>query len=278
MAISHLKTAPFQGTLFIFFKQETDTARSSFPHYSCKQSISSLFRGDCMAFSGSIKARERPCTRGWRKGKTGGEEREDRESERPKRGKQKEKTERQERKGRDTNKEGRTGKKNWEEEHEKKPGGTGRRDRERPRTEGKERIEEQKKRTRGNWNRKNTGTKQGIYRRRRGEKNEQQWKTKGDALDLFFGGSIFSSHCCYCLRRNEQKKTTGAYNRDRNREGEKLALANQHIFAIVFIIKLQHQANIERDKENKRSKKKKAEGKNISRGKPPWPKPLLLCL
>jgi hypothetical protein len=26
MDISHLKTAPFQGTLFIFFKQETDTA------------------------------------------------------------------------------------------------------------------------------------------------------------------------------------------------------------------------------------------------------------
>jgi hypothetical protein len=62
MAISHLKMAPFQGTLFIFFKQETDTARSSFPHYSCKRSVTSLCGGDRMAFSGSIKARERPCT------------------------------------------------------------------------------------------------------------------------------------------------------------------------------------------------------------------------
>jgi len=62
MAISHLKTAPFQGTLFIFFKQETDTARSSFPHYSSKWSVTSLFGGDRMAFSGSIKTRERPCT------------------------------------------------------------------------------------------------------------------------------------------------------------------------------------------------------------------------
>jgi len=72
MAISHLKTAQFQGALFIFFKQETDTARSSFSHYSCKQSVTSLLRGDRMAFSGSIKARERPCTRGWRKGRTKG--------------------------------------------------------------------------------------------------------------------------------------------------------------------------------------------------------------
>jgi len=62
MDISHLKTAPFQGTLFIFFKQETDTAWSSFPHYSCKRSLTSLFGGDRMAFSDSIKARERPCT------------------------------------------------------------------------------------------------------------------------------------------------------------------------------------------------------------------------
>jgi hypothetical protein len=62
MVISHLKTAPFQGTLFIFFKLETDTARSSVPHYSCKRSVTSLFRGDRMAFSGSIKARERPYT------------------------------------------------------------------------------------------------------------------------------------------------------------------------------------------------------------------------
>jgi len=60
MVISHLKTMPFQGTLFIFFKLETDTARSSVPHYSCKRSVTSLFRGDRMAFSGSIKARERP--------------------------------------------------------------------------------------------------------------------------------------------------------------------------------------------------------------------------
>jgi hypothetical protein len=72
MAISHLKTASFQGTLFIFFKQETDTARSSFPHYSCKRSVTSLFRGDRMAFSGSIKARERPRTRKRKKGRTEG--------------------------------------------------------------------------------------------------------------------------------------------------------------------------------------------------------------
>jgi len=78
MAISHLKTAPFQGTLFIFFKQETDTARSSFPHYSCKRSVTSLCGGDRMAFSGSIKARERPCTQKKKKGKN---------CERPKRGK-----------------------------------------------------------------------------------------------------------------------------------------------------------------------------------------------
>jgi len=59
------------------------------------------------------------------------------------------------------------------------------------------------------------------------------------------------------LRRSEQKKKKqkGAYIRDRNKEGEKLALANQHISTIVFVIKLQHQVDIERDKENKRSKK-----------------------
>jgi hypothetical protein len=80
MAISHLKTAPFQGTLFIFFKQETDTARSSFPHYSCKRSVTSLCGGDRMAFSGSIKARERPCTQKKKKN-----------CERPKRGRLKKK-------------------------------------------------------------------------------------------------------------------------------------------------------------------------------------------
>jgi len=84
MDISHLKTAPFKGTLFIFFKQETDTAWSSFPHYSCKRSLTSLFGGDRMAFSDSIKARERPCTqkrkkkgsqnRGEDKNKTRGDE------------------------------------------------------------------------------------------------------------------------------------------------------------------------------------------------------------
>jgi len=77
MVISHLKTAPFQWTLFIFFKLETDTARSSVPHYSCKRSVTSLIRGDRMAFSGSIKARERPCTKksqGEKKGRTEAEQ------------------------------------------------------------------------------------------------------------------------------------------------------------------------------------------------------------
>jgi hypothetical protein len=56
-------------------------------------------------------------------------------------------------------------------------------------------------------------------------------------------------------KERTKKKQKGAYSRDRNREGEKVALANQHISAIVFVIKLQHQADIEKDKENKRSKK-----------------------
>jgi hypothetical protein len=62
-------------------------------------------------------------------------------------------------------------------------------------------------------------------------------------------------------KERTKKKQKGAYSRDRNREGEKLALANQHISAIVFVIKLQHQADIERDKENKRSKKDYRQGK-----------------
>ncbi|KAJ6989010.1 hypothetical protein NC653_021795 [Populus alba x Populus x berolinensis] len=117
---------------------------------------------------------------------------------------------------------------------------------------------------RAGWRRRKNKNKQEEPRNRghtdedRGKGANGSEKTKGYALDLFFGGSNFSSHCCYFLRRNEQK-TTGAYNKDRNREGEKLALANQHI--IVFVINLQHQADIERDKENKRSKKDRRQGK-----------------
>jgi hypothetical protein len=36
-------------------------------------------------------------------------------------------------------------------------------------------------------------------------------------------------------RRPEEKRT-----KNRNREGDKVALANQHTFAMVFVIKLQH--------------------------------------
>jgi len=105
MVISHLKTAPFQGTLFIFFKLETDTARSSVPHYSCKRSVTSLFRGDRMAFSGSIKARERPCpkkSQGEKKGRTeaeqGGRRREKKTEGEPR--EHREETQKKKRKGR----------------------------------------------------------------------------------------------------------------------------------------------------------------------------------
>jgi hypothetical protein len=57
------------------------------------------------------------------------------------------------------------------------------------------------------------------------------------------------------VRRSEQKKTKGSIHQRQKQRGEKLALANQHISTIVFVIKLQHQADIERDKKNKRSKK-----------------------
>ncbi|KAJ6960207.1 hypothetical protein NC653_038291 [Populus alba x Populus x berolinensis] len=38
-------------------------------------------------------------------------------------------------------------------------------------------------------------------------------KTKGDALDLFFGGSNFSSHFCYFLRRDEHKQRASTVTR-----------------------------------------------------------------
>jgi len=42
-------------------------------------------------------------------------------------------------------------------------------------------------------------------------------------------------------------------------------LASQHTFAIVFIIKLHHQANTEKDRENKRNKKKPSKEKQNQR-------------
>jgi len=53
---------------------------------------------------------------------------------------------------------------------------------------------------------------------------------------------------------------TGARNRDRNWEEEKVALANQHICAIVFVIKLQFQADTERDRTDRKRKNKEQEG------------------
>jgi len=138
MAISHLKTAPFQGTLFIFFKQETDTARSSFPHYSCKRSVTSLCGGDRMAFSGSIKARERPCTQK-KKRKTVSDRKGEklREKETQNRGrteglkaeKKIQETERGGRQKKPQNRRRKKPRKNWgkeaETQTEKKPGGRG---------------------------------------------------------------------------------------------------------------------------------------------------------
>jgi hypothetical protein len=54
-------------------------------------------------------------------------------------------------------------------------------------------------------------------------------------------------------RRPEEKRT-----KNRNREGEKVALANQHTFDIVFIIKLQHQADSERESEKQEEAKQRA--------------------
>ena len=42
-------------------------------------------------------------------------------------------------------------------------------------------------------------------------------------------------------------------------------MASQHTFAIVFVIKLHHQANNEKDRENKRSKKKPSKEKQNQR-------------
>jgi stalled ribosome alternative rescue factor ArfA len=56
-------------------------------------------------------------------------------------------------------------------------------------------------------------------------------------------------------KERTKKKQKGAYSRDRNRKGEKFALANQHISAIVFVIKLQHQADIEETRRTREAKK-----------------------
>jgi len=73
-------------------------------------------------------------------------------------------------------------------EEETEPGRKQRRNRD-------EKPEEEKPRNRGH-------TDEDMGKRT----NSSKKKTKGYALDLFFGGSNFSSHCCYRLRRNEQKK------------------------------------------------------------------------
>ncbi|KAJ6974416.1 hypothetical protein NC653_030502 [Populus alba x Populus x berolinensis] len=62
----------------------------------------------------------------------------------------------------------------------------------------------------------------------------------------------------------KKKKQKGACSRDSNREGEKLALANQHISAIVFLIKLQHQAKAEKRRTNRRRKERLDKGEENS--------------
>ncbi|KAG6756634.1 hypothetical protein POTOM_040069 [Populus tomentosa] len=62
----------------------------------------------------------------------------------------------------------------------------------------------------------------------------------------------------------KKKKQKGACSRDSNREGEKLALANQHISAVVFVIKLQHQAKAERRRTNRRRKERLDKGEENS--------------
>ncbi|KAJ6864315.1 hypothetical protein NC651_034996 [Populus alba x Populus x berolinensis] len=61
-----------------------------------------------------------------------------------------------------------------------------------------------------------------------------------------------------------EKEQKGACSRDNNREGEKLALANQHISAIVFVVKLQHQAKAERRRTNRRRKERLDKGEENS--------------
>jgi hypothetical protein len=86
---------------------------------------------------------------------------------------------------------------------QKKKGG-GERHREQGRTEEKRKREGEREK-----NTENRGNRWGIIKKKNRGKERTSVKKKRDALDFFFGGSskgfIFSSHCCYCLRKPEEK-------------------------------------------------------------------------